>query len=110
MNLNVTTHARYAVVRPEGRLTASAAPRLKQAMRKLIEEGNPRIVVDLGQTDFIDSSGLGALIGGLKAARLAEGDLRLAAASESVQSVLKLTSLDRVLRDHPTVEAAFGDE
>ena len=109
MNLNVTTHARHAVVRPEGRLTASGAPRLKQAIMKLIDEGSPRIVVDLAQTDFIDSSGLGALIGGLKAARLAEGDLRLAAANESVKSVLKLTSLARVLRDHPTVEAAFGD-
>lgn len=110
MNLNVTTHSRHAVVRPEGRLTASGAPRLKQAIKRLIDEGNSRIVVDLGQTEFIDSSGLGALIGGLKAARLAEGDLRLAAASDSVKSVLKLTSLDRVLRDHPTVEAAFKNE
>lgn len=110
MNLNVTTQARHAVVRPEGRLTASGAPRLKQAIKKLIDEGNPRIVIDLAQTEFIDSSGLGALIGGLKAARLADGDLRLAAASESVMSVLKLTSLDRILRSYLTVDAAFGDD
>jgi len=110
MNLSVTTHAHHAVVSPEGRLTASGAPRIKQAIKKLIDEGHARIVVDLAQTEFIDSSGLGALIGGLKAARLAEGDLRLAAASDSVKSVLKLTSLDRVLRDYPTVDSAFSDD
>ncbi len=110
MKLTVTTHEGYAAVRPVGRLTASGAPRLKQEVQKLIESGQPRIVVDLAETEFIDSSGLGALIGGLKAARVAEGDLRLASATDPVKSVLKLTSLDRVLKDYPTAEAAFGNE
>ena len=66
-------------------------------------------MVDLGGTEFVDSSGLGALIGGLKVARLAGGDLRIAASTDAVRKVLKLTNLDRVLRDYPTPESAFDD-
>jgi len=54
----------------------------------------------------VDSSGLGALIGGLKTARQADGDLRIAAPTEQVATVLGLTNLDRVLRPFATVEDA----
>ncbi len=110
MNLTVTPGGEYAVIRPEGRLTATTVPQLRKAVDELVAGGSPRIVVDLGATEFVDSSGLGALIGGLKAARLAGGDLRIAAMTEPVRKVLKLTNLDRVLRDHPTVEAAFDGD
>ena len=73
---------------------------------RTVREGTRRIVVDLGATEFVDSSGLGALIGGLKTARQAGGDLRLAAAGEQVRTVLALTNLDRILRPHPGVEDA----
>jgi anti-sigma B factor antagonist len=107
MNLTVSTAQEYAVVRPEGRLTAPSVPQLRSAVDDLITGGTPRIVVDLSATEFIDSSGLGALVGGLKSARLAGGDLRIAAATDPVRRVLKLTHLDRVLRDHSTPESAF---
>jgi anti-sigma B factor antagonist len=109
VNLTVTSGA-VAVIRPEGRLTATTVPQLRKAVDDLVAAGNVRIVVDLGATEFVDSSGLGALIGGLKAARLAGGDLRIAAMTEPVRRVLKLTNLDRVLRDHPTVESAFDGD
>ncbi len=110
MNLTVTPGTDYAVIRPEGRLTATTVPQLRTAVDELVAAGSSRIVVDLGATEFVDSSGLGALIGGLKAARLAGGDLRIAAMSEPVRRVLKLTNLDRVLRDHPTAESAFDGD
>jgi len=68
-----------------------------------------RIVVDLSAVDFIDSSGLGALIGGLKAARQEGGDLRIACAGDQVKAVLKLTNLDRILAPYGTVEEARHD-
>lgn len=107
MNITLTTHDDYAVVAVEGRLTATGAPRLRQTVDDAVAAGRPRIVVDLGATEFIDSSGIGALIGGLKSARLADGDLRIAAVPEPVRRVLKLTNLDRVLREYPSAEAAF---
>jgi anti-sigma B factor antagonist len=58
----------------------------------------------------MDSSGLGALISGLKTARQAGGDLRIAGAGPQVEAVLDLTNLKRVLRPRPDVASAFvGD-
>ncbi|MBC7590775.1 MAG: STAS domain-containing protein [Salinibacterium sp.] len=64
--------------------------------------------VDLSDVDFIDSSGLGALIGGLKAARQAGGDLRIAAPNEQVRLVLQLTNMERVLTAYPAASSAFN--
>ncbi|MBO1804123.1 STAS domain-containing protein [Leucobacter ruminantium] len=107
MNLVTTDHGDFSVISIAGRLTASGAPLLRNAVNDLVDEGTARIVVDLEQTEFVDSSGLGALIGGLKRARVAGGDLRIAAVPEAVQTVLRLTNLDRVLSLHPTPETAF---
>ncbi len=97
-----------AVIRPRGRLNMVAAPRLREAIGAIVREGRAHIVVDLSGTEFMDSSGLGALISGLKTARQAGGYLRIAAPTEQVQTVLTLTNLDRVLRPHPGVHEAFG--
>lgn len=108
MDLTTTHHDTYAVIAVSGRLTAIGAPIVRKTVTELIEQGTTQIVVDLGETTFVDSSGLGALIGGLKSARVAGGDLRIAAVPDSVMTILKLTNLDRVLRSHPTADAAFS--
>ena len=108
MDIETTTHGPVAVLRPSGRLNMVAAPAMKGSIDKTVNDGFSKLVVDLSETSFMDSSGLGALIGGLKAARQAGGDLRLAAAPEQVMTVLRLTNLDRVLRCHRTVDEAVG--
>ncbi|MDO9397093.1 MAG: STAS domain-containing protein, partial [Herbiconiux sp.] len=80
-----------AVIRGEGRLNMVSGPVLRDAVKKAIDGGRPRIVVDLSGVQFMDSSGLGALIGCLKAAREAHGDLRIVAPSAQVSMVLKLS-------------------
>lgn len=97
------------VLAPEGKFNLVAAPPFKARIDELVAGGRVRIVVDLHGVDFIDSSGLGALIGGLKAARQQGGDLRIAAPGTQVRAVLKLTNLDRILSPHDTVEEASGD-
>ncbi len=98
------------VVQPTGRLNMVAAPRLREQLRDLVDSGSRRLVVDLSTTDFVDSSGLGALISGLKSARQAGGDLRIAAPNAQVRSVLSLTRLDRVLTAYESAESAFDDD
>lgn len=102
-----TTAEGIGVVRPEGRLNMSSARRLKEVLDGLVGDGTTRIVVDMAGTTFLDSSGLGALIGGLKAARQAGGDLRIARPTEAVRTVFSLTNLDKVLRARDSVEGAF---
>ena len=96
----------YVVLEPAGKLNLAASPPLKARIDDLVREGKSCIVVDLTAVDFIDSSGLGALVGGLKSARQAGGDLRIAVAGEQVRAVLKLTNLDRILAPYATVEEA----
>ncbi len=106
MKISVEQAEGYGVLRPEGRLNMVAAPRLRSAIDRMLEDGSTRLVLDLADVSFMDSSGLGAVITGLKRARQAGGDLRLAAAGEQVQTVMRLTNLDRVLRPHATVQDA----
>jgi anti-sigma B factor antagonist len=72
-----------------------------------VEGGQRRLVVDMADVDFVDSSGLGAIVGVLKAARQAGGDLRIARPTGQLRSILELTMLDRVLRPYETVEEAL---
>ena len=95
------------VVRVSGRLDLLSAGDMRDLLSQLCSAQAPTIVVDLGDVTVLDSSGLGALIAGLRASRQAGGDLRIARPNEQAQMVLELTRLDRVLRPHPTVEAAL---
>jgi anti-sigma B factor antagonist len=97
---------RCSVLRLDGRLNMASAPSLKRAIATAVNNGRPRVVVDLGYVVFMDSSGLGSLIAGLKSTRQAGGDLRITAGSEQVRTVLRLTNMDRVLRPYETVQAA----
>ena len=96
-----------AVVRLSGRLDMGSADVLKRRVTALVEEGHPRVAVDLTEVSFIDSSGLGALISGLKSTRSAGGDLRIAAPNEQTRMVLSLTGMERVLPEHPDADSAF---
>ena len=102
------TGAGVAAVSLSGRLDLLSAAAVKQRLAAEVAAGHKKLVVDLGDVAVIDSSGLGALISGLKAARQAGGDLRIARPSDQARLVLKLTTLDRVLRPYLTVDEALA--
>jgi anti-sigma B factor antagonist len=89
----------------EKRIDASKAPAFKDEMTRCIESGQHQIVLDLSQVDFIDSSGLGALVSCLK--RLGpRGSLAVAGATGAVSRLFSLTRMDRVFALHPNVDSA----
>jgi anti-sigma B factor antagonist len=108
INLLVESHDRdgWTVVEARGEIDLYTAPKMKEHLTGLVEQDRARIVVDLGGVDFLDSTGLGVLIGSLKRCREREGDLALAAPSETVLKVLRITGLDKVFPIHDTVEEA----
>ncbi len=71
-------HGGVMVARPVGRLDLLSAAEAKSRLLETGAGGHPRLVIDLAEVSFIDSTGLGALIGALKSARQHGGDLRLA--------------------------------
>ncbi|MCL1900407.1 MAG: STAS domain-containing protein [Promicromonosporaceae bacterium] len=106
MPFTETDHADYIVLAPTGKFNMVSAPLLKTRMDDLVAAGKARLIIDMSSVEFIDSSGLGALIGGLKGTRQAGGELRLAAPGDQARAVLKLTNLDRILTPYKTVEEA----
>lgn len=99
---------RLALVNLNGRLDLLSAVEVKQKLAAVVGEGHARLVVDLGEVSFIDSSGLGALISGLKTARIAGGDLRIARPDKQARYILQVSTLDRVLVPYATVEEAIA--
>ena len=107
MQYTAEQHSTHTVISPTGRLNMVSAPKLGQAVTKTVTHGNTRVVIDLGGVEFMDSSGLGALVRCLKIARAAGGDLRIASAGPQVRMVLELTGMDTVLTPYADAEAAF---
>lgn len=97
------------VVHLDGKLNMVHAPRLRELINARVGAGDNRIAIDLTKVEFIDSSGLGALINGLKVTRQAGGDLRIASPTEQVKLVLGLTNMERVLKTYDDAETAFDD-
>lgn len=109
MEFTVEHSPGYTVLVGAGRLNMVGAPKLREAVAEVVNSGSNRVVLDLSEVVFMDSSGLGALIGCLKVARQAGGDLRIANVGQQVRMVLELTSMNRVLTPYDTVEEAFAD-
>lgn len=84
------------VLKVDGRLNAAGTPSVKSAIKEQIRMGARTILVDLSGLEFIDSSGLAALVSGYKAAREAGGNLKLAGLTEQTRSLFAVTHLDRV--------------
>jgi anti-sigma B factor antagonist len=96
----------WVVVTVSGEVDMATGPTLRDDLLGVLARGNHRVVLDLSNVTFMDSSGLGALLGGHRRARLLGGEVRLAAPSERVLEILRLTNLDRVFPLYLTVGAA----
>jgi anti-sigma B factor antagonist len=97
----------YVVVGLRGELDLADAAAVAAALAVIIAR-EPEIIIDLAGLEFIDSSGVAALARGRKLARLAGGELRLAAPQPQAQQMLTLTRLIDVLPVHASVDGAAG--
>lgn len=108
MNMTEERRGPVLILRiPEPRLDAGAAPALREALLRHIEAGQDRIVVDLSACEFMDSSGLGALVTAAKRVG-PRGTIAVAGAGGAVARLFALTRMDRVFALHPTADAALA--
>ncbi len=96
LRLDLAERDGWAVLSVGGEVDVATAPRLRERLLALVNDQRHRIVVDLGGVDFIDSTGLGVLIGALKRVRTHDGDLRLVCSEPRILKVFQITGLDRV--------------
>lgn len=88
------------------RLDAVVAPQLKDMVKRLAEQQKMKLVIDLAQTRFIDSSGCGALVASLRALLKNDGDMKIARPSPQAKTLFQLTRLHRVFEIFDDVEGA----
>lgn len=88
-------------------LDASNVREFREAAQKIMKDQS-KVVLDMSQLKFVDSSGLGALISCLRDANSRKGDLRLSAMSRSVLALFELMRMHRVFSIHDTVEGAVS--
>lgn len=91
----------------ESRIDAASAVQFKDEVRRLASDGVRRVVLDLERVGFVDSSGLGAIVGVMKLLG-PHRRLELAALTPQVAKVFRLTRMDTVIPIHATVDDAFG--
>ena len=110
MNLLSEQHSNTLVLTADAvRIDAACAIQFKDQMRELTQDVSGRVVLDLSAVDFVDSSGLGAIVAAMKMLS-PNHRLELAALSPTVDKVFRLTRMDTVFAIHQDLQAALVDK
>ena len=106
MEINCVTDDMAAIMTLCGRMDGRYSSILKKKLGEQLRQNN-RIIIDMSQVSFIDSTGLGVLVGALKKAISREGDIRLVSPTEEVRMLMELTRVDRVFLVYSSQELAL---
>ena len=110
LSMALRTVRGYSVLEVAGEIDVYTAPQLRERLIALVESGSRQVVVDLGRVEFLDSTGLGVLVGALKRLRVVGGELLLVCAQERLLKIFRITGLDRVFQLFDSVESATGED
>ena len=107
LTLSTRTAGPFEIIAVGGEIDVYTAPRLRESIVSAIEDGHRRLIVDVEQVEFLDSTGLGVLVGGLKRVRAHEGSLRLVCTQERILKIFRITGPTKVFPIHDTVSEAL---
>ncbi len=113
MNLSMTSRAlseTTCILEIEGEVDVYTSPQLKQDLVALAEQGTKHIVIDLSKVEYLDSTGLGVLIGGLKRLREAGGNMALVGPGMRIQRIFEITGLNKIFDIYATEAEALAKE
>jgi len=102
------TEGSWTVVDVQGEVDMFTAPKLREALVQETDQGKNRIIVDLTRVSFMDSTGLGTLVGGLKRVKENDGTLALVCSHRPVLRVLSITGLTNVFPIYETLDSAIS--
>ncbi|MEV0606404.1 STAS domain-containing protein [Polymorphospora rubra] len=108
MSLVTHTVDGHTVLEVGGEVDLVSGTRLRERFLQLIDGGSRSVVVDLGGVTFIDSTGLGVLLGGLKRLRAVGGTFSLVCDKEPLLKIFRITALDQVFPIFATAEEALN--
>ncbi len=104
LNIQLDEGDDYTVCRPVGELDAYTVGQFREALGELASK--PKLLIDMSQVPFVDSAGLGALIGGIRRAREVGGDVAVCCNRPTLVRLLHTTGFDRIVTVTETVEEA----
>jgi anti-sigma B factor antagonist len=112
VNLDLETSKKgdVAIISLRGEIDVYTAPRLRQALIDLVEGGSKDIVVDMDKVDFLDSTGLGVLVGGLKRVKSNDGEMKLVVTQDRIMKIFDITGLAKVFPMFGSLDEAFGQQ
>jgi len=96
------------VIHVAGEIDVATAPRLRELLIELISKNSYQLVIDLAQVEFLDSSGVGVLVGAAKRVRANDGSLDLVCTQGRILKVFKITGLTKVFAIYETVDQAIA--
>jgi anti-sigma B factor antagonist len=110
LSLSTRAEGDRTIVEVGGEIDVYTAPTLREQLIDLVSQGHQHIVVDMERVEFLDSTGLGVLVGGLKRVRAQDGSLRLVCTQERILKIFRITGLEKVFPIHATVAEAVSAE
>lgn len=110
MDISTTQFKHCDLVTVQGRVDSSTAPKLTEALNKLLDDGHYKIVLDLSQVEYMSSAGFRAMLAALKTCkRYNRGDLYLASVPKLIHEALDLTGMTSLFRTYDDVTTAVGN-
>ena len=106
LDVSIRQEAGWTVVSLTGQFDVATAPQVRQALIEAQYSAASRVALDLRGVEFVDSMGLGVIIGGLKRARSHDGELVLVCDRERILHLFEITWIDQIVRVVPTIDAA----
>jgi len=106
MEITPNEHEGYTVLHLKGRLDLNSSSKLKEQIKNYLKEGTIRLILDMNDVDFINSSGLGTLVSILKDVRMVKGRMVLCNLAQYVQEIFEITQLSHIFDMYPTEEEA----
>ena len=96
----------FTVIAVSGEIDVYTAPKLREKLIALVEAGSYHLIVDMDGVEFLDSTGLGVLVGGLKRVRAHDGWIDLVCTQSRIQRIFRITGLNKVFRIYDSVAEA----
>jgi anti-sigma B factor antagonist len=97
----------FTVVAVGGEIDVYTAPKLRDKITELVGEGHYHLLVDMAAVEFLDSTGLGVLVGGLKKVRGHDGSMEIVCNQDRLLKIFRITGLAKVFVIHDTAEGAL---
>ena len=109
MDLTLSTHEANGATVLEvcGEVDCYTAPKMREQIVDLVTAGRNHLIIDMEQVEFLDSTGLGVLVGGLKRVRAQDGSLQVVCTQERILKIFRITGLTKVFPIHTSISEAL---